>query len=172
MNREQKLGLDSLLLPEEAIKKMASPNIKGKPVPESLFTNIEYQDLTGAYFENSLRFICRVNRWNRLCMPGTGVPIDAKGLAYYFSNIKWYAGKGWPLYTERCPRSDTGTNTPYPLEKRHSIIVIFGGYGWPECLNSYADVGKEINQIYVGVNDDLFSDNTGDFEFTITGYSQ
>jgi len=56
----------------------------------------------------------------------------------------------------------------YPQAKSHQLIVQFGGYGWIECTNSNVGIGDQITDVFVGVNDDLFGDNTGTFEFIIS----
>jgi len=54
------------------------------------------------------------------------------------------------------------------------LVVQFGGRVWVECTNSAANVGDQITDVFVGVNDQvsLYGDNTGTFDIVITGYSQ
>ena len=127
-----------------------------------------YEDVQGKLVGGALRFQCRSRLFSRLCF--NRVPVSARNLAYFFSGIQWTAGKGWPVYSERCPRSDKNSNDVYPNASRHMLVVQFGGYYWDECRNSNSGNGKEITDIFVGANDDQLSDNTGGWEFIITAY--
>ena len=62
----------------------------------------------------------------------------------------------------------------FPAATRHMLVVQFGGRVWVECTNSAANVGDQITDVFVGVNDQvsLYGDNTGTFDIVITGYSQ
>ncbi len=107
--------------------------------------------------------------WNRLIFPNNA-PIAAKSVAYYFTDIHWCPGRGWPVYSTRCPLSDSSPSMLFPNAKRHQLIVQFGNYYWPECANSNAGSGNQITEVFVGVNDDQFGDNTGSFDFWLTAY--
>jgi hypothetical protein len=169
-------------LPSEEIGKMASFDNKAKaieskeikwieysPKTGALLGQFYYQDLRGTVDGNRLRFRCSTRLWNRLLTPN-GTPISARSLSYFFSGIQWCPGRGWPTYSDRCPLSDTSPSMLFPNAKRHQLIVQFGGYHWPECSNSNAGVGNQVTDVFVGVNDDKFDDNTGSFDFVISAY--
>ena len=169
MNKKKSPSIESLLLPSEAIAKMATLGVKRTRVPKGIKDDVPYHDIQGELVGGKLRYRCRVDIWNRLCYDHKAV--SARSLAYYFSGIQWSAGKGWPVYSVRCFRSDTLQSDPFPTAKRHMLIVMFGGYYWAECLNSNAGAGNQITDIFVGANDELLGDNTGQFDFVITSYS-
>lgn len=172
-----------LILPISEIAQMGSKDLKPIPVnagarliPYSASAlaaagTFSYKDIKGEIVDNRLRYKnCRLNFWNRLLLPD-GSSLNARGLSYFFSGIQWCAGAGWPIYSSRCPLSDTSPSMLVPDAKRHQLLVQFGGFIWNECSNSGAGVGREITDVFVGVNDDKFDDNTGTFEFIISSYS-
>jgi hypothetical protein len=135
----------------------------------SVSASVPYRDVVGRLVNGAIRFACRVDMFNRLIY--NGAPIGARSLAYYFSSIQWRAGQGWPVYSSRCPQPDKNSGFPFPDANRHSIVPIYGGYYWPGCSNSGGPPGDQTTDVFVGVNDDRFVDNTGGFEFVVTGYA-
>ncbi len=174
--------IEALRLPSEKIAEMASTcmhpspaTVRGVPhaaATTSLQGTFEYEDVEGHLVNGALRYTCGTRRFSRL-MIGSGKdrrPLSARSLAYYFSSIQWWAGRGWPLYSCRCPLQDTGKDMLYPNLPRHSLLVMFGGFCWHSCANSEAGTGVEINDVFVGVNDDQYPDNTGTFIFVVTSF--
>jgi hypothetical protein len=174
--------IESLLLKSEDLVKMlalqgpkeAVPDTL-KPVPysadvSSMRGQFQYVDVNGWATNNQIRFACGTKYFSRLMF--NNVPLSAKSLAYFFSGIQWSAGRGWPIYSTRCPRADSIPGATYPNARAHAIVLQFGGYYWPGCSNSEVGSGNSITDVFVGVNDDKYDDNDGLFELVVTGVGQ
>src|SRR2546421_13055701 len=101
MATKKKPTIESLILPKDAFLDIASSDGKPKSLPRKMIAGtFPYEDVQGKLVGGALRFQCRSRLFSRLCF--NRVPVSARNLAYFFSGIQWTAGKGWPVYSERC----------------------------------------------------------------------
>jgi len=179
-------AVESLVMPSEIVTQLAFPGVKGHSLASRLGPFVDhrrraasgagdfyYRDQDGEFVNGEMRYRCDVSVWNRLLL--NGAPLGAYALSYYFSGIQWSAGRHWPIYSTRCPRSDTRSDMLFPDAPAHALIVQFGGRYWSECANANIGTGAETetDDVFVGVNDQarLFGDNTGSFTFVVRGYA-
>jgi len=171
MVEDDQIEFPSLLLPPEVISKMAFPNPVTQPLPRGFFDRFPFEERKAKVENGIFKFACSSHTFYRLRMPDNAA-LSAKSVSYFFSNIQWTAGRGWPVYSNRCPRGDKLLQDPFPFFKHHSLLLIFGGLTWGECDNSFIGQGNEITDVFVGPNDDQLGDNTGGFDLFISAFGQ
>lgn len=107
--------------------------------------------------KKSGKWVCKPNCMNVLRLNGQNIPFT-QVVFYSVMDISWTSGTGQPVYTVPCPRQDNGGI--FPQLKLHSLVFGLGVRG-VGCQDRFGIEGKQGEEVWISVNDDLYSDNEG-----------
>lgn len=99
-------------------------------------------------------------------------PVLAREVHYGFQNINWSAGQGWPYYHVPQPLDYIKDYFYFKGFPCHCIVVHFGDIYSHIPIMQGGDRGIKTTEVFVLVNDNIYTDNVGSIGFYITAYSQ
>lgn len=105
-----------------------------------------------------------------------GKPYTA--ITWNVSTVAWSAGAGWPTYSDYCPRNDISAGMHFKDLRVHQVAACYAGSdGQLHVIFGCSRSGSLVLpndapfMLYFGVNDDLYSDNSGGIQVDISSYT-
>jgi len=162
--------------PNDLADRLLLPNLKSSETPEDrevidVYPNMFQLSAPDNSILNVGTWICKPQVRNRLVWSENN-PLTAREVHFQYGEIHWTAGGGWPTYFVPMPLNYTSDKNHWKGFPRHCVVWEVGGQPWYTGNNSGGFRGNRLMEVFVSVNDDIYSDNDGVITVIITAYSQ